>query len=217
MDAPPIPRLVDLVHAFIGVVVEQFKKSIKTPQLFDSSLAIVKATFQNSTKDKMHCSRKILWKNCEKGVSCIAQQSFNPMTLAFLLKFTGYVGVRDVALLNEVRLSGQITESSLPVKYAVHKNLRFTNEVDSFRAKVQYQSFSAERFFSDKLYTIVMCRPHNRTERIFDSLLDFYRTVFETCLLNRPHLRGLCSDSRILKYSSFSWRCIYIQMNNAHC
>ena len=26
MDAPPIPCLVDLVHAFNGVVVEQFKK-----------------------------------------------------------------------------------------------------------------------------------------------------------------------------------------------
>ena len=51
MDAPPIPRLVDLVQAFNGVVVEQFKKKgRKTPQLFDSSLAIVKATFQNSTQ-----------------------------------------------------------------------------------------------------------------------------------------------------------------------
>ena len=29
MDAPPIPRLVDLVHAFIGVVVEQFKKRLE--------------------------------------------------------------------------------------------------------------------------------------------------------------------------------------------
>ena len=50
MDAPPNPRLGDLVHAFNGIVVEQFKKSRKTPQLFDSSLAIVKATSQNSTK-----------------------------------------------------------------------------------------------------------------------------------------------------------------------
>ena len=33
MDAPPIPRLVDLVHAFKGVVVEQFKKSRKTSLL----------------------------------------------------------------------------------------------------------------------------------------------------------------------------------------
>ena len=29
MDAPPIPRLVDLVHAFNGVVVEQFKKKLE--------------------------------------------------------------------------------------------------------------------------------------------------------------------------------------------
>ena len=29
MDAPPIPRLVDLVHAFNGVVVEQFKKKVE--------------------------------------------------------------------------------------------------------------------------------------------------------------------------------------------
>ena len=29
MDAPPIPRLVDLVHAFNGVVVEQFKKRVE--------------------------------------------------------------------------------------------------------------------------------------------------------------------------------------------
>ena len=29
MDAPPIPRLVDLVHAFNGVVVEQFKKIVE--------------------------------------------------------------------------------------------------------------------------------------------------------------------------------------------
>ena len=29
MDAPPIPRLVDLVHAFNGVVVEQFKKRLE--------------------------------------------------------------------------------------------------------------------------------------------------------------------------------------------
>ena len=29
MDAPPIPRLVDLVHAFKGVVVEQFKKRLE--------------------------------------------------------------------------------------------------------------------------------------------------------------------------------------------
>ena len=42
VDAPPIPRLVDLVHAFKGVVVEQFKKRV-------DSLAINKATFQNST------------------------------------------------------------------------------------------------------------------------------------------------------------------------
>ena len=51
MDAPPIPRLVDLVHAFNGVVVEQFKKRSKTPQWFDFSLAIVETTFQNSTVD----------------------------------------------------------------------------------------------------------------------------------------------------------------------
>ena len=29
MDAPPIPRLVDLVHAFNGVVVEQFRKRVE--------------------------------------------------------------------------------------------------------------------------------------------------------------------------------------------
>ena len=29
MDAPPIPRLVDLVHVFKGVVVEQFKKTLE--------------------------------------------------------------------------------------------------------------------------------------------------------------------------------------------
>ena len=29
MDAPPIPRLVDLVHVFKGVVVEQFKKRLE--------------------------------------------------------------------------------------------------------------------------------------------------------------------------------------------
>ena len=29
MDAPPIPRLVDLVHVFKGVVVEQFKKRVE--------------------------------------------------------------------------------------------------------------------------------------------------------------------------------------------
>ena len=29
MDAPPIPRLVDLVHAFNGVVVEQFKRRVE--------------------------------------------------------------------------------------------------------------------------------------------------------------------------------------------
>ena len=59
MDAPPIPRLVDLVHAFNGVVVEQFKKRVeKTPQLFDSSLAIVKATFQTSTVSICEFSRK---------------------------------------------------------------------------------------------------------------------------------------------------------------
>ena len=29
MDAPPIPRLVDLVHAFNGVVVRQFKKRVE--------------------------------------------------------------------------------------------------------------------------------------------------------------------------------------------
>ena len=34
MDAPPIPRLVDLVHAFNGVVVEQFKKRVE--ELSDS-------------------------------------------------------------------------------------------------------------------------------------------------------------------------------------
>ena len=28
MDAPPIPHLMDLVHAFNGVVVEQFKKRV---------------------------------------------------------------------------------------------------------------------------------------------------------------------------------------------
>ena len=29
MDAPPIPRLVDLVHVFKGVLVEQFKKRLE--------------------------------------------------------------------------------------------------------------------------------------------------------------------------------------------
>ena len=29
MDAPPIPRLVDLVDAFKGVVMEQFKRRLK--------------------------------------------------------------------------------------------------------------------------------------------------------------------------------------------
>ena len=29
MDAPPIPRFVDLVHAFKGVVVEQVKKRVE--------------------------------------------------------------------------------------------------------------------------------------------------------------------------------------------
>ena len=29
MDAPPIPRLVDLVHVFKGVVVEQYKKRLE--------------------------------------------------------------------------------------------------------------------------------------------------------------------------------------------
>ena len=29
MDAPPIPRLMDLVHVFKGVVVEQFKKRVE--------------------------------------------------------------------------------------------------------------------------------------------------------------------------------------------
>ena len=29
MDAPPIPRLVDLVHVFTGVVVKQFKKRVE--------------------------------------------------------------------------------------------------------------------------------------------------------------------------------------------
>ena len=49
MDAPPIPRLVDLVHVFKGVVVEQCEKRAEKVLLFDSSLTIVKATFQNST------------------------------------------------------------------------------------------------------------------------------------------------------------------------
>ena len=55
MDAPPIPRLVDLVHVFKGVVVEQFKKEIKKrleKLLSDSILLwrLLKLLFQNSTR-----------------------------------------------------------------------------------------------------------------------------------------------------------------------
>ena len=50
MDAPPIPRLVDRVHVFNGVVVEQFKKSLeKLPSDSIRLLRVVKATLQNST------------------------------------------------------------------------------------------------------------------------------------------------------------------------
>ena len=38
MDAPPIPRLVDLVQAFEGVVVEQFKKGLE--KLFSDSIIL---------------------------------------------------------------------------------------------------------------------------------------------------------------------------------
>ena len=38
MDAPPIPRLVDLVHAFNGVVVEHFKKRVE--KLFSDSIPL---------------------------------------------------------------------------------------------------------------------------------------------------------------------------------
>ena len=38
MDAPPIPRLVDLVHAFNGVVVEQFKKRLE--KFFSDSILL---------------------------------------------------------------------------------------------------------------------------------------------------------------------------------
>ena len=38
MDAPPIPRIVDLVHAFRGMVVEQFKKRLE--KLFSDSILL---------------------------------------------------------------------------------------------------------------------------------------------------------------------------------
>ena len=38
VGAPPVPRLVNLVHAFNGVVVEQFKKSVE--KLFDDSILL---------------------------------------------------------------------------------------------------------------------------------------------------------------------------------
>ena len=40
MDAPRIPRLVDLVHAFEGVVVEQFKKSLE--KLLSDSILLLR-------------------------------------------------------------------------------------------------------------------------------------------------------------------------------
>ena len=50
VDAPPIPRLVDLVHVFKGVVVEQFKKRLE--KLLSDSIPLWRllVTFQNSTK-----------------------------------------------------------------------------------------------------------------------------------------------------------------------
>ena len=48
MDAPPIPCFVDLVHAFKGVVVEQFKKRLEK-LLSDSILLwrLLKLLFKN--------------------------------------------------------------------------------------------------------------------------------------------------------------------------
>ena len=66
MDAPPISRLVDLVHAFNGVVVEQFEKRVEKLLSNSSSLIvkatfqIVKATFPNSTLVKFENLRSVI-------------------------------------------------------------------------------------------------------------------------------------------------------------
>ena len=60
MVALPIPCVVDLVHAFNGVVMEHLKRDEKIPQWFDSSFAIAKATFQTSTLiDGVHNSAMV--------------------------------------------------------------------------------------------------------------------------------------------------------------
>ena len=62
MDAPPIPRLVDLVHAFKGVVVEQFKKSRKPPQSFDLLWRLLKLLFK-ILHQKFRWTRRISFEN----------------------------------------------------------------------------------------------------------------------------------------------------------
>ena len=59
MDAPPIPRLVDLVHAFKGVVVEQYKKRLEK-LLSDSILLwrLLKLLFKILHSSVMSASRQ---------------------------------------------------------------------------------------------------------------------------------------------------------------
>ena len=55
MDAPPIPRLVDLVHVFKGVVVEQFKKRLE--KLLSNSIPLWRLL-------------KLLFKILQKWICC---------------------------------------------------------------------------------------------------------------------------------------------------
>ena len=53
MNATLIPRLVNLVHEFTGVVVEQFKRRVEKLRSDSIFFSDCKATFQNSTVNRL--------------------------------------------------------------------------------------------------------------------------------------------------------------------